>query len=75
MDPRSSKAAMGVARAGRRAQNRFLKKIATEHPRCPFLHHRHVLPLFHKSVQLCLCDPLTVSDLFFAFFVDFSGVF
>ena len=36
--------------------------------------NKQILPLFHKSVQICLCDPLTVSDLFFVFFCC-SGVF
>ena len=34
-----------------------------------------ILPLSHKSVQLCFCTPLRVSDLFSVFFIEFSGVF
>ena len=34
-----------------------------------------VLPLSHKSGRLCLYEPLTVSDLYFDFFVAFLGVF
>ena len=35
----------------------------------------HLLPLYHKLGYLNLYGPLTVSDLFFDFFVEIFGVF
>ena len=34
-----------------------------------------ILPLYHKLGYLNLYGPLTVSDLFFDFFVEIFGVF
>lgn len=34
-----------------------------------------MLNLPHKSVGLCLCEPLTVPRLIFVYFVEFSSVF
>ena len=48
---------MGAGEAGTRAPDRKVYTSAIS-----------ILPLSHKSVQLCFCTPLRVSDLFSVFF-------
>ena len=43
--------------------------------RAGFIGLKYILPLHHKSGPLGLYAALTVSDLFFVFFVEFYGVF
>ena len=53
----------------------YRKGLTAVVDRCVYIYAYLILPLYHKSGLLGLYATLTVSDLFFVFFVEFYGVF